>query len=86
MKQKAAAFGINPCFIPVGFIDDLQPSEAGVFGASEAIWRRMYQRFVAVVSGTVRKPNAIELTCRAWTEVKEKVIRKAWKIYAEPDD
>jgi hypothetical protein len=33
-----------------------------------------------------QKTKSIELTCRAWTEVKENAIRKAWKIYAEPDD
>jgi hypothetical protein len=83
MKREAAAFGIDTCFIPVDFTDDLRPSVTCVFGASEAICIRMFQGFVGLVRVTVRKPKAIEFIYRALTEGKENVIRKAWEMYEE---
>jgi hypothetical protein len=86
VREEAAALGIHLYFIPAGFTDELQPLDRYVFGVLKAMCRRMFHRFVEIEGSTVRKPNAVEFMCRAWAEVHENVIRKAWGIYEEPDD
>jgi hypothetical protein len=86
VKQEAAALGIRLYFIHAGFTDELQPLDRYVFGVLKAMCRRMFHRFIEVVSDTVRRPDAVEFMCRAWSEVIEYVMRRAWGIYEEPDD
>jgi hypothetical protein len=86
VKQEAAAWGIPLYLILTGLTNELQPLYRYVFGVLKAMSWRMFHRFVEVVSGAVRKPNAVEFMCRAWADVQENVIRKPWGMYEEADD
>jgi hypothetical protein len=86
VKAEAARLGIRLYFIPAGFTDELQPLDRYIFGVLKAMCRRMFHRFTEDVQDTVRKPDAAEFMVRAWEQVDENVMRKAWGIYEEPYD
>ena len=84
IKEQAKKKNINLIFIPPGLTDKCQPLDMHVFGALKAKARKMWLDYcISNKDAVFSKRIAGSILIRAWNELSDLTIDKAWSVYEE---